>query len=132
MLPQYMNHRNRWGRLERAGQLYNRKQGRRIATLLCDMTAKAVRVRDAADAQLTALLELLATAFGRNTSQVYCLYNECAWDWACCIAVPGKTIVVAFFHVAPAITFCPLSSKMLSDLPHIHSCALVSSGVGSG
>jgi hypothetical protein len=105
MLPQYMNHRNRWGRLERAGQLYNRKQGRRIATLLCDMTAKAVRVRDAADAQLTALLELLATAFGRNTSQVYCLYNECAWDWACCIAVPdnsrGLLSCCACYHILP-------------------------------
>lgn len=67
---QYMTLRNRQGRLERAAQLYNWRQARRIVTLLCDMTAKAVRVRDAADSQLSSLLQELGTSYGYYTTQV--------------------------------------------------------------
>ena len=70
---QYMTLRNRQGRLERAGQLYNWRQARRIVTLLCDMTAKAVRVRDAADSQLSDLLGELEATHGYHTPQVRCV-----------------------------------------------------------
>ncbi|PSC67335.1 Tcr1 transposon ORF2 [Micractinium conductrix] len=69
-LYHYMTLRNRQGRLERAGQLYNWRQARRIVTLLCDMTAKAVRVRDAADSQLSDLLGELEATHGYHTPQV--------------------------------------------------------------
>ncbi|PSC76837.1 Tcr1 transposon ORF2 [Micractinium conductrix] len=73
---QYMTLRNRQGRLERAGQLYNWRQARRIVTLLCDMTAKAVRVRDAADSQLSDLLGELEATHGYHTPQAVKLMLE--------------------------------------------------------
>ncbi|PSC72148.1 Tcr1 transposon ORF2 [Micractinium conductrix] len=72
----YMTLRNRQGRLERAGQLYNWRQARRIVTLLCDMTAKAVRVRDAADSQLSDLLGELEATHGYHTPQAVKLMLE--------------------------------------------------------
>ncbi|PSC70759.1 hypothetical protein C2E20_5837 [Micractinium conductrix] len=71
-----MTLRNRQGRLERAGQLYNWRQARRIVTLLCDMTAKAVRVRDAADSQLSDLLGELEATHGYHTLQAVKLMLE--------------------------------------------------------
>ncbi|PSC73125.1 magnesium chelatase ATPase subunit I [Micractinium conductrix] len=75
-LYHYMTLRNRQGRLERAGQLYNWRQARRIVTLLCDMTAKAVRVRDAADSQLSDLLGELEATHGYHTPQAVKLMLE--------------------------------------------------------
>ena len=70
---QYMTHRNRRGRLERGGQLYNHGQASRIVHRLCDMTAKAKRVHDAAGTHVTGHLEKLEALFGYDETQV-CLF----------------------------------------------------------
>ena len=44
-----------------------------LSPLLCDMTAKAVRVRDAADSQLSDLLGELEATHGYHTPQVRCV-----------------------------------------------------------
>jgi hypothetical protein len=65
-----MTLRNRWGRLERAAQLYNQRQADRIVALLCAMTSKAVRIREAAECAISALLGQLSQ-HGISPEQVW-------------------------------------------------------------
>jgi hypothetical protein len=55
-----MTHRNRWGRLERAGQLWNQRQADRIVPLLCSMSAKAARTNQAASSKVCSILQQLS------------------------------------------------------------------------
>ena len=66
-----MTHRNRRGRLERGSQLFNERQAARIVPLLCSMTAKALRERDAAASKQTSLLLRLLDD-GINADEVRC------------------------------------------------------------
>ena len=65
-----MTQRNRWGRLERAGQLHNQTQAGRIITLLCSMDAKAHEARDAVEKRLTRVLQQLGEQ-GISTEQAH-------------------------------------------------------------
>ena len=68
--PQYMTHRNRWGRLERGAQLYNDRQADRIVPLLQSMMAKAQRAQVAAAEQQTDVLRQLQEYHGIPPGQV--------------------------------------------------------------
>lgn len=58
-IVQYMTHRNRWGVLERAAQLYNERQAAHLVSLLCAMTAKATRVVASAATNVVPILQRL-------------------------------------------------------------------------
>lgn len=81
-----MTIRNRRGRLERAGQLSNAQQAACIVPRLCNMTAKAVRVRDGAAAKQAAVLLQLQHMHGMAEAQVHldvgpsccCMMRWCA------------------------------------------------------
>ena len=64
-----MTHRNRWGRLERAAQLFNSKQAARIVPLLCAMTAKSVHAQEAAAGRQTAVLAQLLESHGIDDAE---------------------------------------------------------------
>lgn len=56
---QYMTHRNRWGRLERAAQLYNRMQSERVSQLLSSMAFKVQQSLQAASRKVVEVLRRL-------------------------------------------------------------------------
>ena len=67
---QFMSHRNRWGVLERAGQLYNLRSAARIVPLLCSMSAKWERERSEAARAVDAILWTLLQSYGITAEQV--------------------------------------------------------------
>ena len=67
---QYMTHRNRWGVLERGGQLLNLQSASRIVPLLCSMAAKWEREREEAGTAVTAILWTLLQSHGITAEQV--------------------------------------------------------------
>lgn len=66
---QYMNHRHRWARLERAAQLHNERQADRIVPRLQAMQAAAVRTRDQAASGAADALKQLCDLHGISEEQ---------------------------------------------------------------
>ena len=69
-LSQYMTHRNRQGRLERGGQLWNAQQAAGIVSLLCSMHARAAAAQQAAARGLAQVLQQLELHHGITREQV--------------------------------------------------------------
>lgn len=65
-----MTHRNRKGRLERGGQLYNERQAARIVPLLTSMQLAATHAQELAAGRLAAVLQLLDDLHGITEAQV--------------------------------------------------------------
>jgi hypothetical protein len=57
---QFMSHRNRWGVLERAGQLYNLRSAARIVPLLCSMSAKGAGAQRSSQSGVCHSLDIAA------------------------------------------------------------------------
>ena len=74
---QYMTHRNRQGRLERAGQVWNAQQAAGIVVLLSSMQARAEAAQQAAAREQEAVLAQLELHHGITRDEVGCL---CIWD----------------------------------------------------
>jgi hypothetical protein len=71
---QYMTHQKRWGRLERAVQLYNEQQAARIVQLLCCMHAAAQQALALAAERQGRVLQQLRDYYGIQHDQVgFCL-----------------------------------------------------------
>ncbi|PSC68954.1 hypothetical protein C2E20_7492 [Micractinium conductrix] len=64
IITQYMTQRNRWGRIERALQLWNQRQADRIVPLLCSMQASTEQAAAAASRATAATVRQLERVHG--------------------------------------------------------------------
>jgi hypothetical protein len=105
---QYMTHRNRWGVLERAGQLLNLHSASRIVPLLCSMVAKRQREREEAIQAVAAILWTLHQSHGISDEQA-------SWRALCTGLLP----VLPFMSISEQLSMYLLaSSHAAAAMPH--------------